>query len=111
MASQLLLDPVDEHDALAAVLLTQSFLAVVIQMLNVGSAVMLFMSALPLYLTLLLNRLITGQRRGEISLWTYSLGQFLPLLSNVQAMAPTLEVFVPLVCQDRLYLEITKAES
>ncbi|KAF7431225.1 hypothetical protein PC9H_006946 [Pleurotus ostreatus] len=96
VASQLLLAPVDEHDALAAVLLTQSFLAVVIQMLNVGSAVMLFMSALPLYLTLLLNRLITGQRRGEISLWTYSLGQFLPLLSNVQAMAPTLEVFVPL---------------
>jgi len=34
---------------------------------------------------------------GEISLWTYALGQLSPLLAGTQVMSATLDVFVPLV--------------
>jgi len=39
---------------------------------------------------------------GYVSLWTYALGQVIPLLTGTQVLAATLVVFVPLV-SDRPY--------
>lgn len=81
---------------LTALLLTQSGIAFVIQMLNVGSAALFFLSALPIFLALAFNPFFTGGKK-EISLMTYIIGKPFPLLTGTLLMAPVLEVFVPLV--------------
>lgn len=78
-----------------SLLLVQSFFACIIQFAGIGSAGLLFLSALPLFLSLALNALFMVD--GEISLWTYALGQLHPLLVGTQVMSATLDVFVPLV--------------
>jgi hypothetical protein len=78
-----------------SLLLTQSFTAFVVQLCGIGSAAMFFVSALPLFFTLVLNRFIA--EKGEVSLWTYALGQLTPLLTATILFASVSEVFVPLV--------------
>ncbi|KAJ7083760.1 hypothetical protein C8R44DRAFT_53144 [Mycena epipterygia] len=96
LASQLLVPATDEKTVFAAILLLQSTAAFVIQLLNVGSAAAFFISALPIFGSLLLNDVVLTTRKGEMSLWTYAVGQFLPLLTGTLIMVPTVEVFVPL---------------
>ncbi|KAJ7056182.1 hypothetical protein C8F01DRAFT_1029694 [Mycena amicta] len=93
--SQLFMPRVDEKVALASILLAQSLLAFVIQMLNVGSAAIFFIVALPMFGSLLVNDLLLTTA-GEVSLWVYGLGSFIPLLGGTLMTVPTLEVFVPL---------------
>ncbi|KAJ8519321.1 hypothetical protein ONZ45_g3731 [Pleurotus djamor] len=99
ISSQLLLprgSAPHEKPMLHAILLTQSFLALVFQVvLNLGSGVMFFLSAAWIGLTLLINGAISSHGK-ELPLWVYAFGQIMPLLTNVQVMMPTLEVFVPL---------------
>lgn len=45
-------------------------------------------------------------KNGFVSLWTYALGQVIPLLTGTQLLAATLVVFVPLV-SDLLYVTIS----
>jgi hypothetical protein len=87
----------DEKTVFASILLLQTATAFGVQLLNVGSAAMFFISGLPIFLALLVNNMALVTRKGEISLWTYVLGQFLPLLTGTLIMVPTVEVFVPLV--------------
>jgi hypothetical protein len=79
-----------------SLLLLQTSLACILQFAGIGSAGLLFFSAFPLFIFLVLNALF--MRGGEISLWTYALTQFIPLISGTQVLAATLDVFVPLVC-------------
>ncbi|KAF5334245.1 hypothetical protein D9758_017096 [Tetrapyrgos nigripes] len=105
LLSQLLISPVHETAVYSAILLIQSFLAVIVQFLGVGSASLFFVSSLSLFFALLLNPLLSGsgsdlasgsRRDLGLSLATYALGQVLPLTVGTMAMLPTLEVFVPL---------------
>ena len=95
LVSQFLLGRIQEQTMFTSLLLTQSFTAFVIQMLGFGSAAMFYISALPLFFVLVLNRFIA--RQGQISLWTYALGQLTPLMTSTILMMSVSEVFVPLV--------------
>jgi FtsH-binding integral membrane protein len=48
---------------------------------------------------------------GSVSLWTYALGQVIPLLTGTQILAATLVVFVPLVSGCYYLLSITPHTS
>ncbi|KAJ7197735.1 hypothetical protein GGX14DRAFT_470744 [Mycena pura] len=95
-ASQLIFSATDEKTVFAATLLLQSLFAFGVQLLNIGSAAVFFIDALPIVVALFVNDFVLTTRKGEMSLWTYALGSFLPLLSGTLIMVPTLEVFVPL---------------
>ncbi|TFK34083.1 hypothetical protein BDQ12DRAFT_690347, partial [Crucibulum laeve] len=95
LLSQYFFGPVREQTALNALLLMQSGIAFGMQMLNVGSAALFFISALPLFFVLLINPLLSGSSK-EISLATYALAQVFPLLTGTLVMLPIVEVFVPL---------------
>jgi hypothetical protein len=96
LLSQYLVGPVFEQDILNALLIMQSALAYGIQMAGIGSACLFFLSALPLFIALLINPLITGSAK-EISLFTYGFAQVEPLLIGTLMLATVAEVFVPLV--------------
>jgi hypothetical protein len=86
----------DERNMLTALLLMQSGSALALQLLGIGSAYFLFVSAVPLFGALSLNALLN--RGGlRVSLWTYALGMTVPLLSGTRMACITLDVFVPLV--------------
>lgn len=51
---------------------------------------------LPLFLALVINTFLTSSG-DDISLWTYAIGQFVPLSIGSQMIFTTLDVFVPLV--------------
>jgi hypothetical protein len=91
----------DEKTVWAALLLLQSTAALGVQLLNVGSAAAFFISAFPIFCSMLVNNLFLTTRKGEVSLWAYALGQFFPLMTGTLIMVPTVEVFVPLVSLHR----------
>jgi hypothetical protein len=104
LASQLLFKRKVEKASYHAVLLLQAVAASGLQLIGVGSAALFFISAAPQLLALLVNPLFAsgsnsaGKQKGEISLVTYGLGQFLPLMTGGLVYFPVMEVFVPLVC-------------
>jgi hypothetical protein len=106
-----------------SILLLQSFGALTLQLLGVGSAAIFYLSALPLFLAMGINEyLVPGVpqkagntpkaaagaaangpvEQGDISLWTYALGQASPLLVGTQILVGVCEFFVPLVSYYRL---------
>ncbi|KAJ8075039.1 hypothetical protein PM082_019366 [Marasmius tenuissimus] len=93
---QLVVGGVEETTVYSVILLAQTGLAVIIQFLGVGSASLLFVTALSLFAALLLNTLLADSKRRELSLWTYALGQTLPMMTGTMCAYPVLEVFVPL---------------
>ena len=94
--SQLFVPRVREITVMTALLLVQSFMACSIQFMGIGSSALFFISSLPLFLALSLNSAITRPGR-EVSMWTYAVGQAIPLTTGAQMMYGVLEVFVPLV--------------
>ncbi|EAU90683.2 hypothetical protein CC1G_03952 [Coprinopsis cinerea okayama7 len=100
LSSQYLsIDTVSEHTIWTSLILMQTFLALVIQLLNVGSAAIFFINAVPVFFALLVvNPLFKrgGRERGEVSMVTYVVGSVFPLLTGSLLAIPTLEVFVPL---------------
>ena len=96
LATQLIAAPrLHERTMLAALLVVQSLLAFAIQLVGIGSAVMFALSALPLLGALLLDAAFR-RSAGPVSLWTYALGQTMPLLTGTQLICTVLDVFVPL---------------
>ncbi|KAF9458872.1 hypothetical protein BDZ94DRAFT_1225561 [Collybia nuda] len=95
LLSQSLLGPVHEQTAFTALLLMQAAFAFAGQMAGVGSSAVFFLSALPLLLALIINRVITGGVKN-ISLVTYAVGLLFPLFGGVLLLIPVVEVFVPL---------------
>jgi hypothetical protein len=80
----------------------QSGGALALQLLGLGSAYFLFVSAVPLFGALSLDALLN---RGGlfVSLWTYALGMSVPLLSGTRMACIVLDVFVPLVCSSHFF--------
>ncbi|OCH96275.1 hypothetical protein OBBRIDRAFT_809204 [Obba rivulosa] len=95
LASQLLIGRVREHTVFTSILLLQALLATVVQSLGIGSSAALFLSALPLSISLVLNAFVTTPG-DDVSLVSYALGQFTPLSLGTQIFCGTLDVFVPL---------------
>ncbi|KAF8201539.1 hypothetical protein BJ912DRAFT_1019472 [Pholiota molesta] len=86
---------VHEQSVFTALLLIESFLAIAIQLVNIGSAAIFFLAALPLFVALALNPLFVGSN-SRMSLWTYGLGSILPSLTGTLLLLGVVEVFVPL---------------
>ncbi|KAG6852571.1 hypothetical protein C0991_010900 [Blastosporella zonata] len=95
LLSQVLVGPTSEHTVLSALLLLQAGAAFGVQLLGVGSAAIFFLSALPFFLSVLVNPLFSGTTT-EVALGTYALGQAFPLFGGVLLLVPVVEVFVPL---------------
>ncbi|KAF8624137.1 hypothetical protein AX17_007200 [Amanita inopinata Kibby_2008] len=97
LLSQYLIGPIPEGTMFGAILLVKSAAAFVLQSLGIGSAVLFFISALPLFVSLLLNPLFTRSKTmGEISLVTYGIGLILPLITGTMLLVSVVEFFVPL---------------
>ena len=68
------------------------------QVAGIGSAAIFFLSAVALFVALIINSLLVGNSK-IISLWTYAIGQISPLLTGSMLIVGVVEVFVPLVCR------------
>jgi hypothetical protein len=95
LASQLLIGRVREATIFSSLLLLQSSLAFLLQMMGYGSAAIYYLSAVPLGISLLLNQLFASEP-DEIRLWTYAVSQLAPLMNGTQLCVALLDVFVPL---------------
>ncbi|KAG1845888.1 hypothetical protein DFJ58DRAFT_664100 [Suillus subalutaceus] len=106
LLTQLPLAPVPEKALLHAQLLAYAFLAAAGQFAGVGSSAVFFLSAVSTFGALFIDRVTNylsastannaGVKDGLVSLWTYALGQTIPLLTGTQLTSATLVVFVPL---------------
>ena len=72
-------------------------LAFGIQLLGIGSAAVFFLSGLPLFVAYLIDVLIS-KNGAQVSIWSYAVGEFIPLTTGAQMVFALLDVFVPLVC-------------
>ncbi|KAF8806834.1 hypothetical protein BYT27DRAFT_7167035 [Phlegmacium glaucopus] len=95
LISQYLVGQVHEQSVFTALLLVQLLVATAIQVAGIGSAAIFFLCALPLFVALIINSLLVGNTKN-LSLWTYAIGQSLPLLTGSMLTVGVLEVFVPL---------------
>jgi hypothetical protein len=95
LASQMVFPDVAERSVLSALLLMQSGGALGLQLLGIGSACLLFVAAVPLFVALSLDALLNPH--AIVSLWTYALGLVVPLLTGTEMTSTVLDVFVPLV--------------
>ena len=96
LASQTTSTRVAERNVLTALLLTQSGGALVLQLLDIGSACLLFVNSAALFVALSLDALLNSS--SIVSLWAYALGLLVPLLTGTKLTCTILDVFVPLVC-------------
>jgi len=101
LLSQYFVGEVHEQSVYTSLLLIQSFFAIAVQAAGVGSAALPFLTALPLFASLALNPAFASASSvatsRRISLWTYAIGQTLPLLTGTMLLIGVVEVFVPLV--------------
>lgn len=94
LASQVVFSDVAERSVLSALLLMQTGGALLLQLLGLGSAFLLFLAAVPLFIALSLDTLLNHGL--VVSLWTYALSLVVPLLTGTQMTCVVLDVFVPL---------------
>jgi hypothetical protein len=95
LTSQLVFAEVSERTVLSSLLLMQSGGAVLLQLLGLGSAYLLFLGAVPLFVALSFDTLLSSG--NIVSLWTYAFSLGVPLLTGFQMTCVVLDVFVPLV--------------
>lgn len=94
-STQLLVARLPERTMFSGLLLSLAFATVFLQFIGIGSAAMFFLSAAPIFVSILLDSLSTGGK-GPMSLWAYALGQLSPLLTGTQVICTVFDVFVPL---------------
>ncbi|KAJ7597220.1 hypothetical protein C8J56DRAFT_919522 [Mycena floridula] len=95
LSAQLLFSPLPESAAYSSMLFLQTLLALIVQLCGIGSAALLFVTGIPLFVALVLNRLMSPM--GGVALWSYALGLTFNLLTGTLIGFPILEVFVPLM--------------
>jgi hypothetical protein len=95
LSSQATLSGVPERYVLTALLLMQTGGTLTFQLLGIGSACFLFVTALPLFVALSLDALLNSG--AVVSLWAYALGLSVSLFSGTKLAFTVLDVFVPLV--------------
>ncbi|KAH9839719.1 uncharacterized protein C8Q71DRAFT_905143 [Rhodofomes roseus] len=95
LLSQLPFGRLRERTTFASVILLQSFVACVGQLLGVGSAGVFALTAFPMVVATALNAILT-KAGDDISLWSYAVALFTPLSLGAQMFFIVLDVFVPL---------------
>lgn len=95
-ATQLFVARLPERTMFSGLLLSFAFSTLFLQMIGIGSAAMCFLSAVPIFISIVLDSLFTGGK-GPMSLWAYALGQVSPLSTGTQVICTVFDVFVPLV--------------
>jgi len=85
----------EERNVFTALLLMQSGGALAVQLIGLGSAYFFFINAAPLFVAMSLDAALNRGAR-DVSLWTYALGMFVPLLTGAKTACIALDVFVPL---------------
>ncbi|KAH9926926.1 uncharacterized protein B0H18DRAFT_1084873 [Fomitopsis serialis] len=95
LASQLLFGRLRERTTFVSVILSQSVMACAGQLLGIGSAGVLALTASPMVVAIALNAFLT-KASDDISLWSYAIAIFTPLSVGAQMFYITLDVFVPL---------------
>lgn len=98
LISQYFVGEVHEESVFTGLLLVQALIAIAVQVAGIGSASIFFLCALALFVALIINTLLVGNTKN-ISLWTYAIGQAMPLLTGSMLIVGVVEVFVPLVCR------------
>lgn len=96
LASQLIVGRVPEQTTFSSIMVLQSFLGALTQLLGVGAGGTLFLSSSLLIPALVLNAMLTNPG-DDISLWSYAIGQITPLVTGSTLLYSVLDVFVPLV--------------
>ncbi|KAI9455042.1 hypothetical protein F5148DRAFT_409217 [Russula earlei] len=94
LSIQMVFPDVAERHVLTALLLMQSSGALALQLLGIGSAYILFINSVPLFVALLFDALLNPG--AIVSLWVYALGSVMPLLTGTKMACTVLDVFVPL---------------
>lgn len=99
-----------------SMLLLQSFGAWSLQAIGKGTPLMFFLSAFPLFIGLVSNDYLVPTVQaawkvrtlpaGEVSLWTYAIGQASCLFSGTLLFIGVLEFFVPLVSATHVTLTL-----
>lgn len=77
-------------------MLTQSFLAVIVQLAGVGSAVAFFLSAVSLFVAVATEYVFCG-KQDDVWLGAYAIGQIVPVFIGTEIFFPVSDFFVPLV--------------
>ena len=122
--------PTLEKPMMAALLLFQSGLAALGQLLNIGSSAAPFLGAIGMFAALSVDAILVRNRRApgvkhrfrengsdkateklafdataqsDVSLWTYAIAMVIPLTTGAQLLSATLVVFVPLVWVSSLH--------
>ena len=96
LASQLIVGRVPEQTTFSSIMVVQSFLGAVVQLLGVGAGGTLFLTSSPLIPALVLNAVLKVPG-DDISLWSYAIGQITPLVTGSTLLYSVVDVFVPLV--------------
>ncbi|EIN06322.1 hypothetical protein PUNSTDRAFT_106562 [Punctularia strigosozonata HHB-11173 SS5] len=96
LVSQLFVRPSSERTIWTSTLLFNACGALALQLVGIGSAAMLFLNALPIFLALLLESVTSQTSGARIPLWVYGVAQSVPLVTGAQIITTTLDVFVPL---------------
>lgn len=97
LASQLIIGRVPEQTTFSSVMVLQSFLGALVQLLGIGASGALFLTSSPLIPALILNAVLTNPG-DDISLWSYAIGLITPLVTGSTLLFSVIDVFVPLVC-------------
>jgi hypothetical protein len=108
LASQAAFPRIPERDVLIALLLTQSGGALVFQLLGIGSACILFVNSVPLFVALSLDTLLNSG--AVVSLWAYALGMSVSLFTGTKLACTVLDVFIPLV-SSRLLSQMLRRQN
>ncbi|KAM5532207.1 hypothetical protein V8D89_014107 [Ganoderma adspersum] len=95
LASQLIVGRVPEQTTFSSIMVVQSFLGALIQLLGVGASGTLFLTSSPLIPALVLNAVLTDPG-DDISLWSYAIGQITPMVTGSTLFYSVVDVFVPL---------------
>ena len=97
LATHAVLQPllrVSEKSLLQALLLLNSLLAIVLQLVGIGSAILFFAAGLSIFAGLLVDAIKGGEHP---SLLVYAFGQFIPFLYGTELFVIVSDIFVPLV--------------
>ena len=86
-----------ERTLLNSVLLSHSFLALVIQGAGFGSGGLFFFTGVMMFASLVVERFVTGLDDDGVWLGAYAIGQFAPLSIGAELFSATAQFFVPLV--------------
>ncbi|KAL5492913.1 hypothetical protein ACEPAI_4361 [Sanghuangporus weigelae] len=87
---------ITERILVQAMLVLYAFLAVIIQLAGIGSAILYFSSGCSIFAGLALDTIMHRGVKDRVALGTYALGQVVPLVFGTEMFCIVTDIFVPL---------------